>query len=118
MPFLNMYGPYEFTKEMVDRKITKKSAGNYALGYLRNDVFVVRYVGRSDSDVNGRIKDHIGECDEYQMFKFSYATSPRAAFLEECRNWHDFQGPSGKLNNEYHPDKPKGTHWVCPECGK
>ena len=120
MASLGMFGPYDFTSEKVDEIITKKSPGNYALGYIsqKTGKFIVRYVGRSDSDVNDRIKDHIDESDEYQSFKFSYATSPKDAYAKECENWHDFGGLNGELDNSYHPDKPNDTNWKCPKCGK
>ena len=72
MPNLNMCKEaYLFTSEEVDRQITKKQAGNYALGYIdEKNNFFVQYVGRSDSDVNNRIKDHLNK--KYTHFKFSY----------------------------------------------
>ena len=116
MPRLNMEGPYEFTNENVDKYITRVNAGNYALGYVDNKgIFRVQYVGRSDTDVNDRIKDHLGE--NYAVFKFSYATSPKAAFEKECQNYHDFGG-SEKLQNIIHPDHPDNSpNWKCPVCG-
>lgn len=116
MPQLNMKGPYDFTNENVDKYITRTCAGNYALGYVDKDnAFVVQYIGRSDTDVNDRIKDHIGE--NHAAFKFSYATSPKAAFEKECQNYHDFGG-SEKLKNNIHPDHPDNSpNWKCPVCG-
>ena len=116
MASLGMNGPYEFTSEKVDEIITKTSPGNYALGYMDGNTFIVRYVGRSDSDLNDRIKDHLGESREYKFFKYSYASSPREAYEKECQNWHDFDGPNGKLKNSNHPDKPDDTNYKCPVC--
>lgn len=113
MPTLGMEGPYELTSEKVDEVVTKTSAGNYALGRVANSTFYVRYVGRSDSDVNRELKSKLGR--NYSMFKFSYANSPKEAFEKECRNYHDF-GESEKLDNERHPDRPDGTDWKCPRC--
>ena len=115
MATLNMNGPYELTIEKIDEVITKTSAGNYALGYVKNKKFIVQYVGRADSDLNDRLKDHIDE--EYEMFKYSYATSPMAAFKKECENYHDF-GENKKLDNKIHPDRPDGSSWKCPKCDK
>lgn len=117
MPKLNMCKKaYLFTSEEVDRQITKKQAGNYALGYINEkNIFIVQYVGRSDSDVNNRIKDHLNK--KYTHFKFSYASSPKDAFEKECRNYHDF-GESKKLDNDIHPDLPANSKkWACPVCG-
>lgn len=104
---------YDLTSAKIDKHVTRTSAGNYALGYAKDDGFIVQYVGRADSDVNGRLKDHIGE--GFKQFKFSYAPSPKAAFEKECKNYHDF-GESEKLKNKYHPDKPNGSNWRCPVC--
>lgn len=112
MASLNMNGPYELTKDEIDKKVTRKSAGNYALGYVNDNTFYVKYVGRSDDDLNDRLKDWV---DKYKKFKYSYATSPKAAFEKECHNYHDF-GESEKLDNEIHPDRPDGSSWECPYC--
>ena len=56
MASLNMEGPYRLTKEKIDEVVTRKSPGNYGLGYVRDDIFYVCYVGRSDDDVNERLK--------------------------------------------------------------
>ena len=111
-----MEGPYSFTREKVDEKITRRSPGNYALGHVRDNTFYVCYVGRSDDDINKRLKQWLDKKPEkYTHFKFSYATSPKAAFEKECKNYHDF-GESKKLDNEYHPKRPEGTNWKCPRC--
>lgn len=114
MATLNMNGPYVLTRTKVDEIVTRSSPGNYALGYVNDEnVFIVQYVGRADSDVAARIKQHVGE--RYKRFKFSYATSPKAAFEKECKNYHDFGG-NWKLDNKIHPDRPAGTSWKCPCC--
>lgn len=112
MPSLEMDGPYNLNNETIDRVVTKTSAGNYALGRKNNEgPFLVNYVGRSDSDVNARLKAWVGKTTN-TLFKFSYATSPRAAFEKECVNYHDFKPPGNKT----HPDRPSGTNWKCPRC--
>lgn len=113
MANLGMEGPYKFTSSEIDRVVTRTSPGNYGLGYS-NDTFIVLYVGRSDSDVNQELKARLGS-SRYKEFKYSYATSPKAAFEKECRNYHDFGG-SEKLDNEIHPSRPAGTNWECPIC--
>lgn len=115
---LEMDGPHALTTNEIDRVVTRTSAGNYALGHYKGNgskTFIVMYVGRADSDLAGRLKDHVGE--KYPLFKFSYATSPKAAFEKECKNYHDFGG-SQKLDNKIHPDRPVGAHWKCPYCDK
>ena len=114
MPSLNMEGPYDFDSETIDKEVTKTQAGNYALGKMKEDgrTFIVKYVGRSDSDVKKELKARLPGT-KYKKFKYSYATSPKAAFEKECRNYHDFGGKE-KLDNERHPDRPANTNWKCP----
>ena len=112
MASLGMQGPYDLTNDEIDNQVTKTSAGNYALGRVSNGTFYVNYVGRSDTDLNDRLKDWIGK---YKKFKFSYASSPKAAFEKECINYHDFGGKE-KLDNEAHPDRPDNSNWKCPRC--
>ena len=116
MASLGMDGPYDLDNETIDSKVTRTSAGNYALGKLNEDgVFIVHYVGRSDGDVNARLKAWVGENANYKKFEFSYATSSKEAFEKECKNYHDFGG-SEKLDNEIHPQRPEGTDWGCSFC--
>ena len=115
---LGMDGRYVLTKNEIDKVVTSTSAGHCALGHYKGNgskTFIVMYVGRADSDRAGRLKDHVGE--KYSWFKFSYATSPKAAFEKECKNYHDFGG-SQKLDNKIHPDRPVGAQWKCPDCDK
>ena len=115
MASLEMVGPYDYTSSEIDRVVAKKSPGNYALGKRKEEEgFIVQYVGRSDSDVNPELKVKLD--GKYKKFKFSYATSAKAAFEKECHNYHDFDG-SEKLDNEIHPRCPDGTDLKCPVCG-
>lgn len=107
-----MEGPYELKAEKIDEVITKTSAGNYLLGHTRKGEFKVQYVGRSDSDLNKRLKEHVGD---YWSFKFCYASSPKAAFERECEDYHD-NGGADKLDNKFHPGRPDDTDWKCPRC--
>lgn len=111
MASLNMNGPFDLTVEKIDEEIIKTSAGNYALGYMKEDTFIVQYVGRADKDLNKRLKDWVGK---YIKFKYSYASSPKDAFEKECKNYHDFG--ENKLDNKIHPDRPDGSSWECPVC--
>ena len=60
MPSSGWRGPFSLTKDNINKTVTKKCAGVYALGYSRKDRFHILYVGRSDSDVGDRLKDHLG----------------------------------------------------------
>lgn len=113
MASLDMQGPFNLTNEEIDKQITKTSAGNYALGSVKDDgTFIVKYVGRSDTDLNARLKAHVGK---HPKFKYSYATSPKSAFEKECKNFHDFGG-TDSLENDIHPDRPANSGWKCPSC--
>ena len=112
MASLDMTGPFDLSVAEIGRQITQTQAGNYALGKMDGATFIVQYVGRSDSDVANRLKQHVGK---YSKFKFSYATSPKAAFEKECRNFHDFGGVES-LGNKIHPDRPANSGWKCPVC--
>jgi hypothetical protein len=108
-----MDGPFELNADSIDAVVPKNIIGNYALGNLSEDKkkFIVGYVGRSDSDLNERLKQHVGE---YTHFKFSGATSVKEAFEKECHNYHDFT--EGKTS-QIHPARPEGDDWQCPRCG-
>jgi hypothetical protein len=116
MATLNMDGPYSLDEKTIDKVVTKKSAGNYALGKpdSSNNKFIVKYVGRADDDLNARLKQWANK-STYAQFKFSYASTGKAAFEKECHNYHDF-GESKKLDNKIHPDRPKDKNYECPVC--
>ncbi len=113
MVSLGMNGSYSLDAESIDKNVTRKSAGNYALGRVDGETFYIKYVGRADDDVQRRLKEHLNE--KYSAFKFSYATSPKDAFEKECNNFHDFGGVES-LDNKIHPDRPKNANWKCPVC--
>ncbi len=103
MATLDMQGSYPLTNESIDKNVEKGRIGNYALGDVdQKNVFIVKYVGRSDVDLNKRLKDHVGS---YPQFKFSYAASAKEAYAKELRNYNDFGG-SDTLDNEIEPAKP------------
>jgi len=113
MSSLGMNGTYILTNEKIDEVVTKKSPGNYALSKSSEGTFYINYVGRSDTDLNQELKAQDKKI--YKRFKFSYATSPKAAFEKECKNYHDF-GENVNLDNEIHPDRPDNADWKCPNC--
>lgn len=113
MASTGLKGPFLLTSEKIDEEVTEISPGTYVLGHLNDeDVFIVKYVGRSDEDLNDRLHDWI---DEYKRFKFGYFNSEKEAFEKECIIYHDF-GESESLDNEIHPDRPDNTDWECPSC--
>lgn len=113
MASLNMVGPYLLTEHEINANVEFGRIGNYAFGYLNDKgVFIVRYVGRSDTNLHTKIM--LGLIDNkknpakyrYEWFKFSYADTPIEAYIKECKNYHDFGGDRGKLLNITHPDSP------------
>lgn len=116
MASLNMKSPYKFVDTEMRKKVEDNKIGNYALGYETSDgEFAVEYVGRSDTNLRRRLIEHYNNGESYEFFKFKYAETVEAAFVEECRNYHDF-GESQKLNNEIHSDRPDGENLICPYC--
>ena len=117
MDRLEMEEKYELSDIIVNTVVPDYKMGNYAFGYIdkKDGAFVVRYVGRSDSDLRNEIKQQMGnDCAAgCTHFMFSTAKTKKEAFEKECRNYHDFGGNT-KLHNKNHPDKPNGTKYKCP----
>ena len=112
MPETGLNGPYTLDNETIDRIITKKSPGAYALGHIgEKGGFVPIYVGRSDDDINDRLKKWVGK--KYSKFRFKHYDSPKAAFEKECNLYHDWKK---QLDNDRHPDRPDNSSWKCPRC--
>ncbi|PHR72346.1 MAG: hypothetical protein COA66_06435 [Arcobacter sp.] len=109
---IGMKSSYVLTAKSVDYEITEISAGNFALGHeSKSGLFIVEYYGRSDSNLNHEIKNWI---NKYKRFKFFYASSPKSAFVKECKNYHAFD--KKKIDNKSHPIKPENTDYDCPYC--
>lgn len=105
-------GPHMLTASGVNAAVLYKSPGAYALGKMGTDgIFYIDYVGRSDDDVAGRLKQHIPEA--YQQFFFGYYRTAQAAYEKECWLYHTFR----PADNVVHPAKPKNSRSICPECG-
>lgn len=114
MATLEMKGAYSLDEKTLEKILDDDKIGNYGLGYIdEEDSFIVEYVGRSDDNLKERLTKHIGS---YKKFKYSYANSIKEAFEKECKNYHDFNGTKGKLDNKIHPARPKGKEWECPRC--
>jgi hypothetical protein len=108
-----MYGPYNLTPDNIDKFVKPCVPGVFALGYTRESgAFVVSYVGRSDSDVRSVLQAQ--SFDETARFKWMESASPMAAFDTQCELYHQFCAPDSP--DEEHPERPKGSKWVCPVC--
>jgi hypothetical protein len=107
-----LHGPYQLTTEVIDKILNGTGPGAYVLTREgANPSFIVNYVGRSDTDLKGRLKQWVGT--KYTHFKYGFLSSPKDAFLKECQIFHDFGGVDS-LDNEVHPARPNGTNWKCP----
>jgi hypothetical protein len=74
MRSLEMSGSFPLNDEAIDETLMRTSPGNYALGYMDGDSFLVFYVGRSDRDLRGRLHEWVGMPSRYE----SYASSAKA----------------------------------------
>lgn len=105
------YGPYELTLSEIDRNVKKGSIGAYSLGPPHKEGGISpKRIGRSDDDLNKRLKDYVGQ---YPQFVVRFCSSIRQAYETECYLWHKHH----PVDNKLHPDKPAGTNYPCPECG-
>lgn len=117
---MNMKGPYSLGQSLW--RVGEGRRGVYMLCADGAIPANPRYVGRSDTDLKvelgGRkrcgdsITGHI--CG---FFWYEYAGSPVAAYGRECELWHRYGGEEGKLENRYHPQRPKGRDCTCPRPG-
>ncbi|MHC4933778.1 MAG: hypothetical protein ACYTGV_16485 [Planctomycetota bacterium] len=81
MRHLGMTGSYPLGDQAIAAELTRTSPGNYALGYLEDERFVVFYVGRSDTDVKERLRDWVGVPSQYERYgpaaRAAWSTRPR-----------------------------------------
>lgn len=102
-----LHGPYVLIQIA---QLQPDTVGVYAL--TRDSGRQVHYVGRSDTDLRGRLwgSSRLGL---YTHFWFDYAPSPMQAYRYECTLYHEFQPP----DNSVHPAVPPATIWRCPVRG-
>lgn len=92
--------------------------GNYQFGVMRDGGFIPKYIGRSVSGLKIEIRQQwtnkvVNGNKRYTHFRYKKVMSIKAAFEQECRDFHDYKG----LDNIYHPAKPAGTDYACPVNG-
>ncbi|HLI11439.1 MAG TPA: hypothetical protein VKY65_07535 [Alphaproteobacteria bacterium] len=109
LPPLN--GPRPLDRVNIDAAVTRKEPGAYALGPVAIGRITVLYVGRAESDLAERLKQHIGI---YSHFTWIYASSPKRAFEIECEMYHTWM----PADNHAHPTRLSETRWTCPVCGE
>ena len=110
---LGLYGPHALIEKDIDSAVVGLGPGVYALGSNTPTVFYVDYIGRSDNDLNGQLKQWVG--GNYTHFKYRFFSSAEEAFMKECNLFHDFGETA--LDNKFHPARPNGSNWRCPRCG-
>jgi hypothetical protein len=114
MPETGLFGSHELTDKAIDAAVLGVGPGAYALGRLSGNTFYVDYVGRSDGDLNARLKQWAGS--KYTHFKYAFYPTAKAAFDNDCHLFHDFGG-TAKLDHVVHPARPQGTSHSCPVSG-
>lgn len=115
MPSTGLHGPHGLTTATIDTVVKGVGPGAYALGRNTSTGFYVDYVGRSDTDLNDRLKDWV--TSKYTDFMYGFLPSAKDAFLKECQLYHDFGGGTQNLDNDVHPARPQGTNLTCPVAG-
>ncbi|MBU1211188.1 MAG: hypothetical protein KJ587_07940 [Alphaproteobacteria bacterium] len=103
-------GPYRLTADGIDAAILEAEKGVFALGHEDYEGrFRIAHVGRSDLDLRKALRELIGTS---ASFKYLETPNDRETFEAHCELFHKFKPPG----NHLHPDRPKGTNWVCPRC--
>ncbi|MCK4249284.1 MAG: GIY-YIG nuclease family protein [Candidatus Omnitrophica bacterium] len=111
-----MTGPCNLTESFVDANVSIQP-GAYILVNVNN---VAVYMGRSDSDLNSRLKDHMPSQETNISIKRTGPTSfyfkntqfAKDAYILEC-NWYHKYNPTCNIS---HPAK-NSCDWFCPVCG-
>lgn len=103
-----------------------KPHGNYKIYQKRlvdgKEKYRVIYIGRtadrtSDLGLKARIKDHVKEWEGELFFDFVVQNSAKAAYEQECRDYHNWTERGCAIYNEYHPAKMDDND-KCPVCGE
>ena len=105
-----MNGPFIFNEAEISEKIRNNVIGTYILSSGDN---VAHYVGRSDTNLNVRLKQHLNDPQNYTQFWFEITASSLEAYSLECKWYHKYN----PKDNNYHPAVPPGAAWKCPVDG-
>lgn len=107
---MSMRGPIVLSEENINDNVKNGDIGTYILSRGNN---VANYVGRSDSDLNVRLKEHLHEQEGYRQFWFELVKTSLEAYYLECQWYHKYN-PS---DNNNHPAVPPGASWKCSVSG-
>lgn len=111
-----MKGTYSLTEGQIDSNVLAQ-AGTYVLANTNNNAI---YVGRADTDLNNRVKDHLPQNEVnicikrsgVTVFYFEHTQSSKDAYILECDWYHKYRPTC----NAAHPAKGF-LNWFCPICG-
>ena len=113
-----MDGPFQLADSVIDTVIREPGSAVFLLRRIEETLEHAYYrplVGRTEGDdLAQTLKGWVDS--DYRVFWFEYAASDDAAFEEECRMWHELDGPDGKLDNEAHPNASGSLTARCPVC--
>ena len=99
---LEMSGSFPLSDEAIDETLMRTSPGNYALGYMDGDAFVVFYVGRSDGDLRQRLHDWVGMPSRYERYA-SVAKAPWGVVSSRTASrGHSGIRPGGERREQLH----------------
>lgn len=111
-----------FESNMIKLSVSDEiKRGNYRIGVIEDDVFKVKYVGRStDQNLQTRVLQHKNTNDAHyyddnHYFFYSSANSDEEAIRQECIDYHSF-GEDEFLDNEVHPSLQDGESCSFPGC--
>ena len=100
---------FPLTHDAVDIAV-RREMGAYVLNQSERDARTVHYVGRDDKNVHRRLKEHVSD-GKYTYFRITHVPTVKECYELECLLYHRYR-PT--LDNEIHPDRPKGTSYTCP----
>ena len=90
MRSLEMRGSFPLSDDAIDDAVMRRSPGNYALGYMEDNLFRVFFVGRSDSDVRQRLHEWVGIPSQSDR----YAPQAKASWGERRRGSYPVNAPA------------------------
>lgn len=111
-----MKGKYPLTDISINGTVPT-APGAYILVNSSNNAV---YVGRSDTDLNGRLKNHLSGNEENSWIQrssptdyyFEVVVDSQEAYKLECEWFHKYRPNC----NTAHPAK-MFNGWICPICG-
>ena len=106
---LTMEGPFQLLESVIDTVVTRATPA----------VFLIRRIEETEKYApHGTLKQKLKRwlSSDYRVFCFEYVQGENAVFDRQCRLWHNLGGPTGKLDNEQHPEPDEGQTTKCPVC--